>query len=141
MDQLPTVFGLPKSVAVYGVLILVGLVGAVGDAAVNQWARSHKVGWWLVSCLIWIGAATLFGIVLRWGYFSFGISVVLALLVHAAMVLLLDRMYYGVRLASIQWAGILCAVVAFCLLEIGRQASAPSSEAREPPSTSEGLRE
>lgn len=137
MEQFPTVFGLSKSVAVYGVLILVGLVGAVGDAAVNQWARTHRSEWWIVSCLIWIGAATLFGVVLRWGYFSFSVAVVLALLVHSGMVLLLDRMCYGVRLAAIQWVGILCAIIAFCLLEIGRQVVVPPSEARDPPQQSD----
>lgn len=140
MDQIPGSVGLLRVLSVYGVLVLVGLVGAIGDATVNQWARTSRTWWWVLSCVIWILAATLFGYVLRWRYFTFSIAVVLALLVHSAMVIFLDRMYYGVRLAAIQWVGIICAIAAFCLLEIGRQAVIPPSEARDPPQHSKALR-
>lgn len=115
-------------VSVYGLLIIVGLVGALGDIAINQWAKSHSFEWWAASCGIWIGAATLFGLLLRWQYFEFGIAVVLALLVHSGVVLVWDAVWERANLSPLQWVGVLCALMAFCFIEIGKQPiSAPSS--------------
>lgn len=115
--------GLFRVLSVYGVLVIVGLVGAVGDATVNQWVRSGRVLWWFVSCAIWIAAATLFGFVLWRRHFAFSIAVILALLVHSAAVLVIDRVCYSTKLTGLQWLGIVLAVVANCLMEIGKQAS------------------
>lgn len=105
---------------VYSLLVVVGFVGAIGDIAVNQWAKSHRVEWWLASCAIWIGAASLFGILLRWQHFSFGITVVLALLVHSGIVLVWDAIWERARLSPLQWLGVFCALLAVCLVEVGK---------------------
>lgn len=105
---------------VYGLLIIVGIVGAIGDIAINQWAKSHRFEWWLASCAIWIGVATLFGVLLRWQYFTFGVAVVLALLVHSALALIWDAAWERTKLSPLQWLGVFCALLAFCLIEIGK---------------------
>jgi hypothetical protein len=69
--------------SVYGLLIVVGVVGAIGDATLNHWARSNRTLWLIVSYAIWIAVATLFGFVLKWDRFTFGAAVVLSLLVHS----------------------------------------------------------
>lgn len=106
---------------IYGLLVMVGFIGAIGDIAVNQWAKSHRFEWWLASCAIWIGAASLFGLLLRWQYFTFGIAVILALLVHSGIALVWDATWERVRLSPLQWLGVLCAVLAFCLIEVGKR--------------------
>ncbi len=108
---------------VYCLLVLVGLVGALGDVTVNQWARSNQVWWWIVSCFVWVLAATIFGLMLKLHHFTFGVAVVLALVIHSITVLLGDRACYGVKLSPLQWVGILCAVLAFCFVELGRTGS------------------
>lgn len=121
MDQLPQVSDSPNKLWVYGLLTLVGIIGAMGDVAVNQWAKSHRWEWWFISCVVWIGAATLFGYLLRWHYFAFGVAVILALLVHSVCVLLFDFIWEKVSLSYLQWIGVICAVLAFCFIEIGRK--------------------
>lgn len=109
-----------EKLLVYSLLVLVGVIGAVGDIAVNQWAKSHRFEWWLTTCAIWIGAASLFGLLLRWQHFSFGVAVILALLVHSGVVLVWDAIWEGAKLSPLQWLGIFCAVLAFCLVEAGK---------------------
>jgi hypothetical protein len=115
--------------AVYGLLIVVGVFGAIGDATLNLWARSNRPLWLLVSYLIWIGVATLFGLVLKWERFTFGAAVVLALLVHSVAAIVIDRAYFGGRLSVWEWAGIACACAAITLIEIGRS-TAPRAAAQ-----------
>lgn len=123
MDQTTQNLGVASPLLVYCLLVLVGLVGALGDVTVNQWARSNQVWWWVVSCFVWVLAATIFGFVLRLHHFTFSVTVVLALVIHSITVLLIDRVCYGVKLPPLQWAGILCAVLAFCFVELGRTSS------------------
>ena len=114
--------------AVYGLLVVVGVFGAVGDATLNQWARTHRLWWLLLSYLIWIGVATLFGFVLRWERFTFAAAVALELLVHSVAAIVIDKAYFGGRLSVWEWAGIACACAAVMLIEIGRS-NAPRPEA------------
>lgn len=112
---------------VYGLLVIVGFIGALGDATINEWARTSRLWWWLVSIPIWIAAATLFGYVLHWQYFNFSLAVVVALLVHSGAVLLFDRTILGARFSALQWVGVVLALLALVLLELGRSnASSPS---------------
>lgn len=126
MGQLGSVASAPSAFYVYSVLVLVGIVGAVGDATVNKWALTNRPGWWILSCVIWILAATLFGFVLRWQRFTFGGAVVLALLVHQISVLFLDHLHFGGRLTRHEWIGIACASFAIYQMEVGRP-SPPAS--------------
>jgi hypothetical protein len=110
--------------AVYGLLVAVGVLGAIGDATLNQWARSNRPGWLLVSYLVWFGVATLFGIVLRWDRFTFASAVILSLVVHSLVALAIDKAYFGGRVSRWEWAGIACACAAIALFEFGRSAAA-----------------
>jgi drug/metabolite transporter (DMT)-like permease len=109
-----------SGLAVYGLLVVIGVAGAIGDATLNHWARSNRTGWLVASYLIWIGVATLFGLVLKWDRFSFGAAVSLALLVHAVVAVGIDRIVFGERLGGWQAAGIACACAAVVLIEAGR---------------------
>jgi len=106
---------------IYTVLVFVGIMGAAGDIAVNFWAKSHRFEWWVVSCLIWIGVATLFGVVLRWEHFAFGVAVILALLIHSICAVLFDWLWYKTNLTFAQWAGILMAIIAIGFIEGGKK--------------------
>ncbi len=111
---------LSTKIFIYSVIIAVGIVGVIGDVAVYQWARSSRIEWWILSAIIWIGAATLFGLVLRQGYFTFGTAVILALLVHSISALLIDFFYYRVTLSHISLLGVTFALIALYLIEAGR---------------------
>jgi hypothetical protein len=127
-----------RAVSVYGLLVLIGLLGAVADAVLNQWAKSGRVGWLLAAYLSWVVVATALGYLLKLGHFSFSGAVVGFLLSNTAFAVLLDYLFFSGRLGSWQWAGIACAVVALCLLEMGRghapEAPAPTARLlpREP---------
>ena len=112
-----------SGLAVYGLLVAVGVAGAIGDATLNQWARSNRTAWLLASYLIWAAVATLFGLLLRWDRFAFGAAVVLSLLVHAVAAVVIGRVCFGGRLSGWDWAGIACACAAVVLIEAGRAAA------------------
>lgn len=115
-----------QGIGVYCLLVVVGVAGAIGDAALNQWAKSSRIGWLLASCVIWIGVATLFGLVLKWERFTFSAAVILALVVHSVVAVAFDRLYFSGRLSGWEWAGIVFAFAAVVFIEIGR-ASGPDS--------------
>src|SRR5262245_16148157 len=99
-----------QGLLIYGLLVVVGVLGAVGDASLNHWARSNRPLSLLASYVLWLGVATLFGFVLKWERFTFGAAVVLALLVHSVTAIVIDRVYFDGRLRGWEWAGIACAV-------------------------------
>jgi hypothetical protein len=111
-----------SGLAVYGLLVVIGVAGAIGDATLNHWARSNRPAWLVASYLIWIGVATLFGLVLKWDRFSFGAAVVLSLLVHSVFAVGIDRVFFGGRLGWWQAAGLACACAAVLFIEVGRTA-------------------
>jgi drug/metabolite transporter (DMT)-like permease len=121
-----------RTVSVYGLLVLVGLLGAVADAVLNQWAKSGRVGWLLAAYLSWVVVATALGYLLKLGHFSFSGAVVAFLLSNTVFAVLLDYLVFSGRLGAWQWAGLACAVVALCLLEMGRghAPEAPETTAR-----------
>ncbi len=111
----------PHRLAVYGVVILAGLLGAASDAILNQWAKTGKLAWLLAAYGAWLAVATLLGIVLRWGYFGFGAAVVLFLLVNTVAALALDYTLFAGRLSPWSWLGIALAVAAMVCIEMGRE--------------------
>ncbi len=110
----------PSRVAVYGVLIAVGALGAASDAALNQWAKTGRVSWLLTAYASWLVVATLLGVILRWGYFGFGAAVVLFLLVNCVGALALDYLLFSGRLTAWGWAGVGFAAAAIVCIELGR---------------------
>ena len=109
-----------RAFQVYGFLVAAGLLGAVSDAVLNQWARTNKLPWLLAAYAAWLAVATLLGLILKWQYFSFGGAVVLFLVVNSAGAVLIDLKFFSGKMTPWQWAGIALAVAAVCCLEVGR---------------------
>ena len=107
-------------VIVYGVLIAVGIMGALSDAILNQWAKTGRMSWLLAAYASWIVVATLLGYILRWNYFTFGAAVVLFLMVNSVAALVLDHAFFAGRLTPRGWLGIGLAVAAIICIESSR---------------------
>jgi multidrug transporter EmrE-like cation transporter len=112
-----------RTVLVYVVLLGAGVLGAISDAILNQWAKTNQTVWLLAACASWIAVATLLGLILKWQYFTFGGAVVFFLLVNSAGAVLLDYKLFGEKMTAWQWAGIALAIMAMCCIEIGRAKS------------------
>lgn len=113
--------------AVYGVLVAVGVLGAISDAVLNQWAKTGRLSWLLAAYASWLVVATLLGIILRWGYFSFGTAVVLFLLVNSVGALALDYLLFSGRPTAWGWVGMGLAVAALVCIELGRVHKPPGA--------------
>ena len=116
-------------VIVYTVLIAVGIMGALSDAILNQWARTGRTAWLLAAYASWILVATLLGYILRWNYFTFGAAVVLFLMVNSVAALALDHALFAGRLTARGWLGIGLAVAAIICIESARPHDAPAPPA------------
>lgn len=114
-------------VTVYAVLFAVGVMGALSDAILNQWARTGRTSWLIAAYAAWILVATALGFILRWNYFTFGAAVVLFLMVNSVAALLLDRVMFAGRLTPRGWLGIALAVAAIVCIESSRPHDAPVS--------------
>jgi hypothetical protein len=119
----------PNRVLVYAVLIVVGTMGAISDAILNQWARTGRTSWLLVAYASWIVVATLLGYILRLNYFTFGAAVVLFLMVNSVAALILDRALFAGRLTARGWLGIGLAVAAIICIESSRSHDSPAGSA------------
>jgi uncharacterized membrane protein len=94
--------------------------------------KTDKPVWLGSSIALWVTAVSCFAVLLKCQAFPFGAAVVLGLLVHSALAVLLDRMYFGGRLTLWQWVGIVFAVVAIILVSHDQPQTAvtPVQEAR-----------
>ena len=102
-------------------VVTVAILGVAGDVLVNQWAKTLLARWWLLSIPVWVVTATVFGVVLRDKHYSFGITVVVILLIHSGLVLAWDALVERASLAPTQWVGIAAAIPAIVLMEAGRK--------------------
>ena len=114
-------------VIVYAVLVAVGIMGAISDAILNQWARTGRTSWLLAAYATWILVATLLGYILRLNYFTFGTAVVLFLMVNSVAALVLDHTLFAGRLTLRGWLGIGLAVAAIVVIEWSRPHPAPTN--------------
>ena len=105
---------------VYGVLVAVGIMGAISDAILNQWAKTGRTSWLLAAYAAWIGVATILGYILRLKYFTFGAAVVVFLMVNSVAALVLDHTLYAARLTARGWLGIGLAIAAIVCIEWSR---------------------
>lgn len=103
----------------FALLAFAGGIGAVGDAILNHWVKTHRTLWLFVSFIFWIAAASCFAWLLKCERFTFGAAVVLGLLVHLTLAVILDRIYFGGRFTFWQWIGFLCAMTAIILMAQG----------------------
>jgi len=104
----------------YAAMAGLGLLGAISDATLNQWADSRRTSWLLVSYVLWLAVATLLGLILRSEHLSFGVAVIIFLTVNSGFALALDALCFGGTITSRQWIGVAFALAAVCLLELGR---------------------
>src|SRR5256885_1899850 len=102
---------------VYAVLLFGGGTGAIGDAVLNHWVKTDRRLWLFIAFLIWICAVSSFAVLLKWQRFPFSVAVVLGLLVHCALAVVFDGLYFGGQLNTWQWAGIVCGILAIVLIE------------------------
>lgn len=107
----------------YAAMAGLGLLGAISDATLNQWAQSNRGAWLVLSYGLWIAVATLFGLILRAEHLSFGTAVIVFLTVNSAFALALDILVFGGSLNARQGLGVLMAVGAMAMLELGRSGS------------------
>ena len=113
-------------VIVYAVLIAVGMLGAISDAILNQWAKTGRTSWLLAAYASWIVVATLLGYILRLNYFTFGAAVILFLMVNSVAALVLDHTLFAGRLTPRGWLGIALAAAAIICIEWSRPHDAPT---------------
>lgn len=105
---------------VYAVLIAVGIMGAISDVILNQWAKTGRTVWLLAAYAAWILVATLLGYILRLNYFTFGAAVVLFLMVNSVAALVFDHTLFATRLTARGWLGIGLAMAAIICIESSR---------------------
>jgi hypothetical protein len=98
-----------------------GLVGATGDILINRWAATGSFRWWLAAAPFWLGMMSLLGYTLRGSLAQFSVTVVIALIVNILFVLLWDTIIMKTQMPAIQLVGIVVAVAAMILIELGRK--------------------
>lgn len=111
------------TVGVYALIIAAGLLGAVSDAVLNQWAKIGGAAWLLASYVAWIAVATVLGFLFRSKHLSFSTTVVVFLVTNVVFVLLLDSLAFKEKVTGWQWLGIGLAIAAVVAIEFGRAPS------------------
>ena len=102
-------------------VMTVALFGVLGDVLLNQWAKTQALWWWGLSIPVWMVIATAFGWALREKHYSFGLTVLVILLIHSGLVLVWDVLVERAVFTPMQWAGIAAGITAIVLLEMGRK--------------------
>jgi drug/metabolite transporter (DMT)-like permease len=109
-----------STAAVYGLVLIVGVGGAVGDVFLYHWAKGRGWPWLLASYAAWLATITILGYMLRMERFPFSTAIVLTMVIHTAVAVACDLLFFGQRLSRLEWAGIVLALAAVALLEFGR---------------------
>jgi len=99
---------------IYFLVVAVGLSSAVGDALINQYVRTNRVGWFLLGCLGWCTAAIFWSQILKKQLFA--PSVALFFLGNIGIAALIGYFYFGDRVPTLQWIWIALAAVAMILI-------------------------
>lgn len=102
---------------IYILALIVGLIGAVGDSFLNQYADQGGLGWLLAGYGVWILTATILTFLFRGEIF--GRAVVLFFMANIIFALLIGRILFAERLSLLQWLGILGAIPVIILLTRG----------------------
>jgi len=101
-------------------VLMVAILGVVGDLLINQWAKTNQIHWLAWSVPVWVVLATIFGLLLRQKHYTLGIAVLVILLLHSGFILIWDVVVEGSVLTPTQWAGVVAAMIAIVLMEIGK---------------------
>jgi len=110
-----------KTLVIYAAMVVLGLLGAISDAILHQWAKTNRWHWLLAAYLAWLLVATCLGFVFRWGFFSFSSAVILFLMVNTIAALIIDILIYSLQIKMWSVLGILFAVASMVCIEYGRQ--------------------
>ena len=110
----------PNRIVIYALVVTVGILGAASDAILNQWAKTGRMSYLIGAYAAWLAVATLLGIILKAGYFSFGAAVVIFLLVNSIGALILDYVFFAGRMSTWSWVGIGFAIAGLVCIELGR---------------------
>ena len=128
---------------VYGLLLGIGLTGALGDLWIYKWAVSQKPGWLVAASVVWLASLILFGVMLRLDSRSFSAAFMLVSVFHAVVVVACDVVFFGGRLNRVEWFGMALALASVLVLELSKdeagqeQHSQPGIETRSTQSSSE----
>lgn len=106
---------------IYGLLVAIGLTGALGDLWIYKWAVTDKTFWLVWASVVWLASLILFGVMLRLDSRSFSAAFMLVSLFHAVVVVVCDLAIYGGRLNRVEWLGLLLALVSVLVLEFGKE--------------------
>lgn len=104
----------------YGLLVGVGLLGAISDAVLNRWAKVGGIGWLVASYAAWCVVATVLGVMYRAKHFSFGAATAIFLLANVVFAVGMDYLLFEGKITKTQWAGIGLAALALVVLELGK---------------------
>jgi len=105
----------------YSLLILVGFTGAIADIWVYEWSRTDRSLWMLLGCVAWVISLVLFGVLLKADGAKFSSVFMLASIFHVVLVLICDLVWYGTRFNKLESIGLILAIVAVLLLELGKE--------------------
>ncbi|MFO0878149.1 MAG: hypothetical protein U0840_12435 [Gemmataceae bacterium] len=112
-----------KLCLVYGLLILIGITGALGDIWVYAWFRTGQLLWLILASTACLASLFLFGLLLWWDIRTFSAVFILSSVLHSVAVLWCDWAYFGGRPNRLEWFGIILSFVVVLLLELGRDSS------------------
>ena len=111
------------SILTYFLLVLIGLSGSVGEILLYKGVKSVNSLWLLAAGGLWFVSLMLMGLLFKMEHFSFGAVVVLATIIHLTVAVLWGLLFTGNRISPLELAGLILAVIAVILLEVGRAAS------------------
>jgi len=104
--------------AFYFLAISAGLVGGIGDALLNQWAKFGGKLWWMASgYLFWIIALTMFVLMLKKAPLAH--CVVLFLLTNCIFIIAVSCLVFHEDISAQKLAGIVLAIIAMVIIELG----------------------
>lgn len=128
---------LKQYLLLYSVILIIGMVGGLGDLLIYQWAKQGGAKWIVSGLAFWFVGLTLFGVVLRCGN-SLGFTFVLSAVVHIILVLGWDLLVEKTQISRLEMLGLLVAVLGILLMEVGHahrlsEVSLDSHSAVQPP--------
>ena len=100
--------------------MLIGLSSSVAEILLYRWAKSqHNLGL-LAAYVLWAISLTLLGFLFSMEHFSFSAVVVVATMIHLAIGLVWGLGFTESKISTMEIAGLMLAVIAVILLEVGR---------------------
>lgn len=105
-------------ILLYVLAVFAGLIGGVGDALLNKWAKlGGGVGYAIGGYSCWLIALTLFTAMLKRGLLAH--CVILFLVANCLIVLLASVLLFHEQLSDQKWMGIVLAIAALIMIETG----------------------